>query len=347
VGAARGNNSVCGELPNRQDFSTIATGDDALLLQTSTGSVFALNRTARFIWEGFLTQRSLRQITQTIRDWGEISAKDALATVEQVLQQPLNQQAPPPRGFDESYRFSPERDGVTTLFFKGDPIAHVFEGVPRARFVGSRQQALDTLRGHMWTLIPKAADMNGYFVLHASAIDQDGSVTAFSGPSGVGKTTTARAFATSGTKLVCEDKLAIHIDETGQAQALVGAETILHEIADDLTAQLSAAERGDLSFDRIRELSRLPTLPLKNIHMLGPRAPKTTQAHSTGLRPSVAASHLIDQLFLGCRNPQSLKARVEQLAHVCATVPVWNTVLPEGLRELVTLAADYRLNTAS
>src|SRR6185436_4749194 len=54
-------------------------------------------------------------------------------------------------------------------------------------------------------MTPKLLQLRGALVVHASACALPAGVTAFSGESGAGKTTTARAMAAVGGELISED----------------------------------------------------------------------------------------------------------------------------------------------
>ena len=67
---------------------------------------------------------------------------------------------------------------------------------------------------HLRSVVPKLLALRGIRVLHASAVEIDGSLLVFSGQSGAGKTTSAKAFAQAGARLVSEDLLVLHARRT-------------------------------------------------------------------------------------------------------------------------------------
>jgi hypothetical protein len=66
------------------------------------------------------------------------------------------------------------------------------------------------------------AAINGLVPLHASAIAQDGEVTAFTGPAGSGKSTLIAALSALGYAMFCDDTLVLNLDSSTPILALPG-----------------------------------------------------------------------------------------------------------------------------
>lgn len=80
------------------------------------------------------------------------------------------------------------------------------KGIVAREPVGPAQE--DELRVYLWgTVFGSVAWLNGYFPLHASAVELDGRVVAFTADSGGGKSTLAAALAASGCAQVADDTL--------------------------------------------------------------------------------------------------------------------------------------------
>lgn len=76
--------------------------------------------------------------------------------------------------------------------------------------------AEDEYRLFLWgTVFGAVAWLNGYFPLHASAVDAGGRAVAFTADSGGGKSTMAAALAAHGMPHVCDDTLALHLTGRG------------------------------------------------------------------------------------------------------------------------------------
>lgn len=68
----------------------------------------------------------------------------------------------------------------------------------------------------LWgTVFGAVAWLNGYFPLHASAVDAGGRAVAFTGGSGAGKSTLAAALSAHGLPHVCDDTLALDLSQDG------------------------------------------------------------------------------------------------------------------------------------
>ncbi len=72
----------------------------------------------------------------------------------------------------------------------------------------------DDFRLYLWgTVFGAVAWLNGFFPLHASAVEVGGHAVAFTADSGVGKSTLAAALAAKGFAHVCDDTLAIVLSQ--------------------------------------------------------------------------------------------------------------------------------------
>src|SRR5204863_8634665 len=93
-------------------------------------------------------------------------------------------------------------------------------------------------------VVPKIAALRGGTVLHASAfLDLTDQVTAFSGESGAGKTTAARAVTDSGARLVSEDKLVLS-PTVGPVSVLIEGERRLEAWVAPAAAEVASTGRA-------------------------------------------------------------------------------------------------------
>ena len=84
------------------------------------------------------------------------------------------------------------------------------------------------------------ACLNGLYPLHASAVEFEGRVYAFTGPSGAGKSTLVSALGQRGLPLFCDDTLLLDLSARGPVIALPGHKRLkLTEHALGLTGLLS------------------------------------------------------------------------------------------------------------
>lgn len=80
------------------------------------------------------------------------------------------------------------------------------------------------------------AALNGMVPLHASAVAHDGGVTAFTGPTGAGKSTLVAALGGQGFAMFCDDTLVLDLEDPAQITCLPGHKRLkLTEQALELT----------------------------------------------------------------------------------------------------------------
>ena len=120
--------------------------------------------------------------------------------------------------------FALSRDGTALLLIdaRGQSVSLAAPGAVAPRDLPLVLQAV----------APKLLSLRGHFVLHASAVAIGQGLVAFSGKSGSGKTTTARALARAGATLVCEDKLVVKQDDGKLVGLLEGERAIMTWVAE-------------------------------------------------------------------------------------------------------------------
>ncbi|MGO9660512.1 MAG: hypothetical protein ACLP7F_19440 [Acidimicrobiales bacterium] len=198
------------------------------------------------------------------------------------------------------------------------------------------------------SLVAYLLSSSGRLVLHASAVEVDGSALAFVGPSGQGKTTVATLLCAEGYPLVSDDLLPVDPGPQGVTCAPVGIELRVREKVEVLLQRFSSSEsRGRTVDDRHAVapfLTRAGRLPLAALVIPWPdRASSSVSARR--LPPGEAALLLARcQRIEGWTAPRQRRAQFSSISEVVASVPVlemrvpWGPPFPTSLADEVVAA---------
>lgn len=115
----------------------------------------------------------------------------------------------------------------------------------------------------------------GYFVLHASTVEIDGSAVAFVGESGMGKTTTATAFLRAGQRVLSDDVAAIepglgrdHPSVRSGYPSIKLDPTIIKQFDVPVERPQRTSETRDRHFHGLRHEQPDSPVPLERIYLL-------------------------------------------------------------------------------
>jgi hypothetical protein len=173
--------------------------------------------------------------------------------------------------------------------------------------------------------------------LHASAVRLGDAAVAFSGISGAGKTTTARAFVAAGAGFVCEDKLAIKLSDSGTYVAVDG---------EKLVADWVSSAAGDLVRTGTAACSRLDfaatgtMVPLAEIGFLDVRRRSPGSHAGRSLSPLEVAGAVFRNAFYGSDVSKEWIRHLHVAAMIGRTVRGYELTLPDGLDRLAQTAAE-------
>ena len=100
------------------------------------------------------------------------------------------------------------------------------------------------------TVYAAVASMNGLLPIHASAVAQEGSVFAFTGPAGAGNSTLVAALGKHGLPMFCDDTLVLDLSSPDRVMCLPGHKRLkLRPDAFDLTGA-AREEKVSLTYDK-------------------------------------------------------------------------------------------------
>ena len=176
----------------RERFAVETFGTEGILIELATGSYFQLDAPRRRFAVALQEVHSRAEAATRVSASMTVGFDEALSLVETVQADLL--QAPVRSRIVGPFRYKRHGDGYL-LEDDGTPVLTIDGGGHWIR-LESRMEALRfRLLEYVRAVTPKVLYLRGIPVLHASACVLSDGVTAFAGPSGAGKTTTARAFA--------------------------------------------------------------------------------------------------------------------------------------------------------
>ena len=212
-------------------FVLARVGRGAILLDTASGAILELNESAAFVWERRLDGEPAEAIIEALVSRYSLPLESASQDVARVLNPRL--EGDPPEVGDFRYEQTPEG---YTFTFRGLVIFVLDPDGQRLKLSNDVGEMLTSL---LRALAPKLLALQGELVLHASAVELNGIVIAFTGASGAGKTTTARTLTEAGGQIVCEDQLwiarqnaRVMVSAGGERAIFVGLR--IHPTAPDL-----------------------------------------------------------------------------------------------------------------
>lgn len=305
-------------------MAPVASG--ALLLDTVSGAVFELNEPAAFIWRLRLNSVPAADIVLSFKAKYDLSLERANKDVLAALSPFTIESAPAPTEF----RYETTGAGYD-FFYNGSQVLHATADGARLRPVpgtGAPEWLLPSL---VRAIAPKLLALRGHVVLHASAVSMNGSATAFSGVSGAGKTTTARAWADVGASLLCEDQLLLRI-ASDVVLVGAGAERIIGAWVASAASHLAAGE--DVSCRGLDEVTNTEFIPLRELGFIDASQQRTSEYHVAALAPWRSAGLAFRNAFYGADGSAEWLSRLQFAASIGTLVTGFQVRLPEGLNAL-------------
>ena len=330
------------DLVFRDRFGIETFGDEGVLIDLATGSYFQLNGTATKVCLALQATDSSAEAAALVAASLEIRAEQALSLVEAVradlAKTPVRSPIAGPFRYKrqgDGYLLEDEGTPVLTIDGHGQWIRRASPG-DALRF-----RLLDYVRG----VTPKLLYLRGTPVLHASACVLSEGVTAFAGPSGAGKTTTARAFAKAGRPLLAEDLLLLAPGHPTPTIALDG-ERRAHDWADETCSRL--ATFGEADCDRLDSLLEgAATRSLDAIWFVDRSRRVGDSLQRRPLSPLEGALALMSNNFLGADDPESWRRHARECYRISGFIGRWELATPQGVERLVAAARAYATKTAS
>ena len=312
-----------------------------VVVDLGSGNYYRVNATAALICDALLaggdaTARVARDLNVSREE-----AATVIAEVTDELSRPAVRRPPPGAyhflGVDHGYILVHGDRTVLAVDARGETIR-----LPSTDPLGDPT----VLEFYVRALAPKLLFQRQVMVLHASAcLSGAGRLIAFAGLSGAGKTTTARAFAAAGLRLVSEDLLVFQPGDGNSRVALQG-ETYVQSWARGITERLlenrSSVPVGDLS-----GAVRGPDAPVETILCLDRNRRAGERLSTQTMDGPDALVALMTHTFLGAREPEHWRRYLAATSALVTAVHVREATAPQGVESLMDAASAYISNLAS
>jgi hypothetical protein len=311
----------------------------ATLLDLESGAFFSMNATAADIWRRFLEGESRGAIAKDIAAKSGMSEVDAMTVADGVL-------SPVETGIaaeavDESgwpavqptpYDITP--DGENSFVFSHLQ-QKLFRFDPESRIIKRIATLSETeWKQHLWSFSPNLLAMMGVPTLHAAGVMDGDQVVLFSGPSGAGKTTTARMWAEANdSAIVCEDK-AVLGESDGGMFLFRDAELVITE-----WVSRTSNEVLNTANILIKDLLNAAKGPTSNVSAIGfldlsQRRPGLKQIERRALTEKESVAFILRQSFTGTRSRHAWASTVKWSCQWANFTLVSRLYVPSDLAEL-------------
>lgn len=328
----------------KQRFALAAFPDGGVLLDLDTGQYFRLNPTATDICRALERGTSQEEVEVQLANRFGIPRAQAAVDVRQMLSG-LSATAPR-KEYPSDFKYRPTEFGYAVCDETG-PVLEVARDGSRLRLVRDVATLTCRIEDCVRGILPKALFLAGIPALHASACVIGGRLTAFSGVSTAGKTTTARAFVSHGARPVSEDVLVLSLDG-GRPAVFIEAEVAVHRWARDAAAALVAGGQGsEIDCDGLAATCGGPTEALAVAAFLdrARRGGDTIRTERVS-RPDAVACYL-EGIFLGAGDRDSWRRYLKISAALATGVDTCLAWVPDGLTGLAEAAAAYSASSTS
>jgi hypothetical protein len=325
----------------RARYSLVEIDEEGVLLDRESGAVFRLNRTARAIWAQLMAGASLATIVATIvRRFGiarERAERDARATLVdlvaagsyptagQIETSACRWQATPAGyAFLNDHVVTCEVDGEGTML-----------RLPR----GARPTEGEA-RAWVRSVVPRVLALRGIHLLHASAVELDGALTVFTGPSGAGKTTTARAFVRSGARLISEDLLVL-APSSSNRRAVVDGEAAIRRWVAERAARLAVHPDEAIPCDELDRCVDGDHLPIAQVLVIDAARRAGDRIQIEPLSRPDALVALMESVYFASSDTTTWHDRLETLRDLVRTTNTARATMPQGLTPLGASASAF------
>lgn len=242
-------------------------------------------------------------------------------------------------------RYRPAPEGGYDLWHGERRALHVDADARRLTLASPPESLPFKIYDYVSDIAPKLLFLAGVPVLHGSSVVLGEGVLAMCGMSRAGKTTTARAFAAHGSRLVSEDLVILDLRDD-QPRVFLEAEAGVRRWFREGARALEANHTAALDVRALRDAAAGPTYPLSTLWFLdaGRRGDGFVR---NVIGKTDALVDLLTHAFLGAEGDASWKRYLAAGRAIVAAATPCRMDLPNGLAALDAAIRDYRTNSAS
>jgi hypothetical protein len=314
-----------------------------LLVDLTTGSYFRLNASAVEICRALLQATNAAETEKELAGRLRVSTQDAaglLRSMESALETPAIREEPV-----GPFRYVRQPDSYE-LVEHGRPILTVDTEGQRLRMRSSLRDLNYPVVDYLRAVAPKILRLRGIPILHASAcILAEGAVTAFSGKSGAGKTTTATAFQAAGATLVSEDLVVM--SATGDPRAYLRGEEIAHGWSARMASVLTERPETVVPCEELSRAAEGAAAPLRAVWFVDAERREGAAFQLRPLSKIDGFVALLGQSFLAAADVENLQRHLGHTRRLAEGVSLLEVTTPDGLENLARAVRDQSANSAS
>jgi hypothetical protein len=315
---------------------------DGLIVDLTTGNFFRLNPSATIVCDALATcateDEAREQVSRELAVPASVSAEIVAAARRELSVAAV-------RGVPQgTYRFLPDSQGYA--LWHGDHPVLSIDGDSLAVRVSreSPPYSMRVLELYLRNIAPKLLASRGVAVLHGAAIALHGRLIGFSGVSGAGKTTTARAFASNSATLVSEDLLVFDSKRDGAFRVSIQGEAFVHEWARTAAARLADGHTEVVTSDSLTEANRGETLPIRELYFLDADRRSGTDFTAREIHHAESLAEIMNNNFLASTNRGHWRRFTEFAVALSTSTRTFRATPPAG-RALVDSAARVYMST--
>ncbi len=317
---------------------------DGILVDLESGSYFKLNATAALICDVLSSAETIGDAIGCVAEKMRVpSAEGArlIALVGETLSEGTTPaEAPGP------LRYVSGKDGSAVFEEDHRTIFSIASGSRSVRFHASLDELEAPLVLYLKALVPKLLSLLEVPVLHAAACRVGGSLLAFSGKSGAGKTTTVRAFERAGASLLSEDLMVLSLTDELPSMYTAG-EKFAHDWARAAAPRLEKAPEEEMDFADLSDAQQGATVQLASIWFIDAarRAGDDLQVRRLSIGDGALA--LLGNGMLATSYPRHWRDLLRRSRFIAERTSLSQATMPDGLSRLEGAANRYIVNSAS
>ena len=233
-------------------------------------------------------------------------------------------------------------------------VLHVDPSLETLRLVQDVVRLTEPVDAYVSGIAPKVLSAAGKTVLHAaSCVRERGTANrtdsprllAILGKSGAGKTTTARALASTGLPLFSEDLLILSENESSPA-ALEGGEIAIRSWVRDASEQLRNHPRDPVDLTDLLHLRPKRTIPIGTAWFIDANR-RGEQLETRRLSTTSVAILFIQNQFWGSVDAAASRRRLDSAERIARSIAAFEATMPRGLDRLHEAMASYMTTSTS
>jgi hypothetical protein len=325
---------MSGSFPQRYLVARYSSG--GVVVDLHTGNYFRVDTAAAEVCDVLMNDDSKGVADEVARRLKLPRAQAAMAVTDTLSALATARVHGPLNG---PYHFHPEESGFG-LWHAGKRVLAVESNdlniyIPEG--AGSERSPL--LEFYVRALAPKLMFLIGLTVLHASACKIGNSLVAFAGPSGAGKTTTARAFVRAGAGAVVEDLLVLK-PGMSKPSAVLDGEVRVHAWAKKLSLVLAAGS-ARVPSSELATMADGPHVAVNAVLFVDVARRAGTDFCARSLSGPDALVALMANDFLGAASPAEWRRYFTTAIALAASTELAEVTAPFGVDTLDAAAARY------